>query len=93
MKRYALVSNARTRQEAEAYLPDNYQVIHETTEAKVNRQHRALGKFEGERPVFVIEGEDLHGWTLHDYVIPRYASGLIGVVEVSHPLTAALLVT
>lgn len=29
----------------------------------------------------VIEGEDAAGWTLHDYVIPRLASGLIHAVE------------
>lgn len=24
-----------------------------------------------------IEGEDFHGWTLEDYVIPRLASGML----------------
>lgn len=29
MNRYALVKNARSRKELEAYLPDNYRVVHE----------------------------------------------------------------
>lgn len=32
--------------------------------------------------VIFIEGEDVAGWTLDDYVIPRLASGLINAVEV-----------
>jgi hypothetical protein len=74
MKRYALVKNARDRREAEAYLPDNYRVI---------------GEVPADRgPVFVIAGEDSHGWTLDGYVIPRYASGLIHAEEIdpSHPV-------
>jgi hypothetical protein len=30
-----------------------------------------------------IEGEDDHGWTLDEYVIPRLASGLIFAEEIS----------
>ena len=30
----------------------------------------------------LITGEDVAGWTLHDYVIPRLASGLIWAAEV-----------
>jgi hypothetical protein len=71
MKRYALVGNARTRREVEAYLPDNYSVIHEENEVGHNG-----------RPVFVIEGEDRMGWTLDDYVIPRFGSGLIACKEI-----------
>ena len=33
--------------------------------------------------VVVIEGEDVAGWTLDDYVIPRLASGLIFATEVT----------
>jgi hypothetical protein len=78
MKRYAIVRNARTRQEAEAYLPDNYKVVHETWEARN----------ESPVPVFVIEGTDNAGWTLGGYVIPRYASGLIWAEEIdlTHPI-------
>jgi hypothetical protein len=32
--------------------------------------------------VFVIEGEDRMGWTLDDYVIPRFGSGLIACKEI-----------
>lgn len=31
----------------------------------------------------VIQGEDDHGWTLDDYVIPRLGSGLISAREIS----------
>lgn len=77
MKRYAIVGNARTRSEAEAYLPGNYSVVYETTDPAHN-----------DRPVFVIEGEDAAGWTLDSYVIPRYGSGLIACEEIdlSHPM-------
>jgi len=79
MKRYAIVVNA-TRSEAEAYLPENYRVIHEAV----------FGPEDGRtlRPTFVIEGVDRAGWTLDAYVIPRYASGLIGCQEIdlSHPI-------
>jgi hypothetical protein len=74
MKRYAIVRNARSRREAEAYLPANYEVVHEGSEHQ--------------QPLFVIEGKDDHGWTLDGYVIPRYASGLIWAEEIdlSHPI-------
>lgn len=76
MKRYAIVRNARSRREAEAYLPDNYRLIHGTHED--GRSWNWL---------FVIEGEDAAGWTL-DYVKGRYASGLIWAEEIdlSHPI-------
>jgi len=79
MTRYAIVRNARTRREAEAYLPDNYKVIHEFTDAP---DGKALAQS------FVIAGEDKMGWTLDDYVIPRYASGIIACreIDLSHPI-------
>jgi hypothetical protein len=83
MTRYAIVRNARSRSEAEAYLPDNYRVIHEHPDhEQVYSQQR------NSRPVFVIAGEDNAGWTLDGYVIPRYASGLIFAEEIdlSHPI-------
>jgi len=83
MNRYAIVRNARSRSEAEAYLPGNYRVIHEklVPADRVESSRRM-------KPVFVIEGEDNAGWTLDGYVIPRYASGLIGCEEIdlSHPI-------
>ena len=89
VKRYAIVKNARSRSEAEAYLPDNYKVIHEYEssdgwEYKSGDPGAKLRTHTG----FVIEGEDVAGWTLDDYVIPRYASGLIYATEITddHPL-------
>jgi hypothetical protein len=71
MYRYAIVGNARTQREVEAYLPGNYEVIFETTEQAHNQ-----------RPVFVIKGEDVAGWTLDAYVIPRLGSGLLACKEI-----------
>lgn len=89
MKRYAIVKNARSRSEAEAYLPDNYKVIHEFESA--DGYH-----YENDKPVsalsthtcYVIEGEDKAGWTFETYVQPRYASGQIYATEIdlSHPI-------
>lgn len=85
MIRYALVRSARTRREAEAYLPENYSVIHEyeTVDEWKSTPDRPVA-----RSCFVIKGEDVRGWTLDGYVIPRYASGLIQCVEIdlSHPI-------
>lgn len=67
--RFAFVHGARTRGEAEAYLPSGFAVIGE-------------GAQDG-RTFYVIGGYDHFGWTLDGYVIPRYASGSIGAVEVS----------
>jgi hypothetical protein len=77
--RYAIVRNARSRREAEAYLPDNYRVIY---------SHIDPDKRRTIREEFVIEGKDVAGWTLDGYVIPRYASGLIQCEEIdlSHPI-------
>jgi hypothetical protein len=75
MIRYAIIRNARSRREVDAYLPDFYRVIHE------------YDGFRG-RPEFVIEGRDHAGWTMDAYVIPRLASGLIWAQEVGldHPI-------
>lgn len=89
MKRYAIVKNAHTQREAGAYLPDNYKVIHEYESADgwtyVSGEPQAKLNT---HTCFVIEGEDVAGWTLDDYVIPRYASGSIYATEIdlSHPI-------
>jgi hypothetical protein len=69
MNRFAFVRGARRREEAVAYLPENYAVLGE-------------GVQDG-RTFYVIGGHDSFGWTLDGYVIPRYLSGLIGCEEVS----------
>jgi hypothetical protein len=86
IRRYAIVVNARSRSEAEAYLPGNYEVIHEFDGAGMKdpiylTPNRVW-------PTFVIGGVDRAGWTLDGYVIPRYASGVIGCKEIdlSHPI-------
>lgn len=78
MTRYALVRGARRLSEARAYLPGNYEVIAEVL----------VPAYEGAAPercvvAFVIEGEDHLGWTLDDYVIPRYGSGSIACEEIT----------
>ena len=85
LKRYAIVRNAQSRSQAEAYLPGNYFVCHETTWSGYPGD---LDRKRNEVDVFVIEGIDDAGWTLDGYVIPRYASGLIWVEEIdlSHPI-------
>lgn len=91
MIRYAIVRNARDRQEAEAYLPDNYRVIHEAIERTSEFSATApSGRVGTDARVFVIEGEDEAGWTFDGYVKPRYASGLIQAEEIdlSHPIMA-----
>jgi hypothetical protein len=67
--RRAIVTNARSERDAAVYLPDNYQVVGTDID-------------EYGRRYWIIEGEDVAGWTLEDYVIPRYASGLIVCNEV-----------
>ncbi len=62
-ERYAVVAGARTRRELEAYLPDNYRIVHVTSEPRGIKA--------------AIAGSDDHGWGLDTYVIPRLASGLI----------------
>lgn len=81
--RYAIVRNARTRSEAEAYLPDNYTIIAEVIERE-DRFHCVApeGREVKDKLVFVIEGRDSYGWTLDGYVIPRYGSGLIWAEEI-----------
>ena len=88
MKRYAIVRSARSRSEAEAYLPENYRIIHEDVERRTRFSSTSGHVVGPERLVFVIAGEDSAGWTLDDYVIPRYASGLIQAEEIdlSHPI-------
>jgi hypothetical protein len=52
------------------YLPDNYRIIPSTLTTTPDG-HQRVG----------FEGEDVAGWTLEDYVIPRLASGGYTVEE------------
>jgi hypothetical protein len=81
IKRYALIRNARSEREVEAYLPDNYKL--EGVVPAWTYDHRG-----NPQTVYVIGGRDSAGWTLDSYVIPRFASGLIYAEEIdlSHPI-------
>jgi hypothetical protein len=69
MTRFATVRNARSAREVWAYLPGNYNIV--------GGDMGAPGS-----PVYVIAGEDVAGWTLDGYVVPRLASGTIIATEV-----------
>lgn len=82
MKRYALVHYRETSgldMAATGYLVDRYLPSNYKVEGLT-----ALG--------IVIGGEDYHGWTLDDYVIPRLGSGLMRAEEIdlSHPAALEL---
>jgi hypothetical protein len=70
VRRYAIVTNARTMFEVTAYLPTNYAVV-----------AAILGR--DERMEFLICGHDVAGWTLDSYVIPRLGSGLMHAREIT----------
>lgn len=52
------------------YLPANYEVA--------GSFHDPDG-----RPVVQVEGNDVAGWTVEDYVAPRLGSGLMAATEVT----------
>jgi hypothetical protein len=70
MRRYALVRNARSAEMVERYLPAGYAVLR--SDAGPNGT-----------PEVLIGGEDVAGWGLDSYIIPRLASGLIWAEEIS----------
>ena len=76
-KRIAVVTNARDAKQLWVLLPGNYDII-----------GGDLG--EPGRPVYLIAGEDVAGWTLDDYVIPRLASGTIFCTEITNDLEGRL---
>lgn len=59
--RYAIVYRSE-RHEVEPYLPDNYEIVGQVLDAG--------------RLATIIAGQDVAGWTLDSYVIPRLQSGL-----------------
>lgn len=64
--RYAVVRGAESLAVIADYLPGNYHVLH--------KDPNGAG--------VIVGGEDDHGWTLEDYVIPRLQSGLMQATEV-----------
>jgi len=68
-----VTGNDITAEKIARYLPGCYEVISEGV------------TYEGDkaRPFVVIQGNDVAGWTLDDYVIPRLASGLYWAKEVT----------
>lgn len=77
MKRYAFISLTWERDNPAAYMPGNYHVIYRGPDLEDDR-----------REVAVLMGEDSHGWTLDDYVLPRLASGGMPgrEIDLSHPI-------
>lgn len=69
--RYAVVfANypSDTTRTVEAYLPSNYRLIPSTLTTTPDGKWR-VG----------IQGQDVAGWTMEDYVVPRLASGMFQV--------------
>lgn len=76
-ERFALVSVTRgdTAETVQRYLPDNYGV-NTAIRTPITDPETGLA-------CVLVQGRDVAGWTLDDYVIPRLGSGLIGAREVS----------
>jgi hypothetical protein len=81
MKRYAIIKNASSMKQLDAYLPGNYEIVAEVPAWQYDHNSKP-------QPVHVIAGEDNAGWTLDGYVLPRLASGLIWgeEIDLSHPV-------
>lgn len=71
--RFAVLRGATSVKQAEAYLPGNYHLCESFMVADGDKTPKL---------VVIIGGTDNAGWTLDDYVIPRYASGLIWATEI-----------
>lgn len=86
MKRYALVSLKGTSGEQIArYLPANYEKTAFVPHANAIDDSDYEGCY---GPCVLIEGEDVAGWTLDGYVLPRLGSGMIvgREIDLSHPI-------
>jgi hypothetical protein len=69
--RYALVTvDVGKVEQIKAYMPDNYEVVGRTPTGGSNTVK------------VLIAGHDRAGWTLHEYVIPRLASGMYWAEEI-----------
>jgi len=78
-KRKAHVRNVQSKQQLEAYLPENYRIV-----KKVANERIFDVALNGDRDVstYLIEGHDEKGWNLHGYVTQRLQSGMMYVTEV-----------
>lgn len=74
-ERTAEVRGARSEREVAAYLPSGYRVTGSST----------VREFGYDNLVVYISGEDIAGWTLDGYVMPRLSSGLMGCKETTQP--------
>lgn len=91
MQRYAIVRGHNiTPEKVTAYLPPRYRVIWsgKTEWHCVHYGHRWEQFPHLIDDVVVIQGEDVHGWSLDRYVIPRLGSGNMRADEcdLSHPI-------
>lgn len=80
--RYAIVTTMSASDNVAAYLPGNYEVLHQ-------EDARACDPDAHEHwQTVVIGGRDDAGWTLHGYVIPRLQSALLFAKEIGldHPV-------
>lgn len=70
--RYALVTvDVGKVEQIKAYMPGNYEVVGRTPIGASNTVK------------VLIAGRDRAGWTLHEYVIPRLASGMYWAEEIA----------
>lgn len=64
--KFAIINGAKSAEVVADYLPSKYNVVH------VDPNGQGV----------LIAGEDDHGWTMDEYVLPRLASGLMPGKEV-----------
>ena len=74
MRAAIVTDGADSLEHVQQYLPDNYEAV--------THYVKPLGA-ENYGEVIIIAGQDIAGWTLDGYVIPRLASGLIGAEEIA----------
>jgi hypothetical protein len=73
-RRAIITGGADSLEQVQRYLPVNYtaRLSHLLPAQAFNEDGRSIPAY-----AVLIEGEDVAGWTLEDYVLPRLASGLI----------------
>lgn len=74
MRAAIVTGGADSLEQVKNYLPDNYEAVaHYVKPLGADRYGQ----------VIIIAGQDIAGWTLDGYVIPRLMSGLIGAEEIA----------